>query len=349
MIRPRRTVEAMPRYDPPLEGRRGKLRLDFNENTRGPSPKVLEALASVTPEAIATYPEYKAAYGRFAAHFGVDPAGMLATNGTDEAIRVIFATYIEEGDTVVLSSPTYALFEIESALSGADVRRVMYNPDLSFPDRAFIEAARGARMAVVVTPNNPTGTAVGIDTIRALAETCEIVLVDEAYYDFNGVSALPLLAEYDNIIVTRTFSKAYGLAGMRLGFAFASPDTISTLRKVASPYSVNTLVLACALATLDDQAYIDAYIDEIRASRTRLIEGLRALGYETFDSCANFVVCRVGPDATDVARSLEARGILVRDRSSYPLLEGCIRISVGTHENTAQVLAAMGEIRRERS
>ena len=347
MIEPKRPVATMPRYDPPLEGRRDKLRLDFNENTRGPSPNVLKALAQIRPEDISTYPEYGAAYDYFAEFFEVDRTNLLATNGTDEAIRVIFGTYIGEGDRVVLPEPTYALFDLESAYAGADVVKVPYNKDLTFSREATLAAAKGARMTVVVTPNNPTGTAVPLDDMRELAKRSEIVLVDEAYFDFHKVSAIPLIEEYDNIIVTRTFSKAYGLAGMRLGFAIAAPGVIRTLRKVASPYSVNTIVLKCAIATLEDRTYVSDYIDEVIISRKRLIEGLRRLGYHTFDSEANFVVCRVGPDASLVAKKLASRGILVRDRSSYPLLEGCIRISAGTVEDTQRVLAAMAEIQEE--
>ncbi len=347
MINPKKTVAAMPRYDPPLEGRRDKLRLDFNENTRGPSPNVFKALAAIKPEDIATYPEYGAAYDYFARFFGVKRECLLATNGTDEAIRVIFGTYIGQGDKVVLPSPTYALFDLESAFAGADVVKVPYNEDLTFPRDAMLAAAEGARMVVVVTPNNPTGSAVALDDIRELAKRSEIVLVDEAYFDFHKVSALPLLEEYDNILVTRTFSKAYGLAGMRLGFVIASQDAIHTIRKVASPYSVNTIVLKCAMATLDDINYISEYIEEVIISRKKLIEGLRRLGYQVFDSEANFVVCRIGDDASLVARELESRGILVRDRSSYPLLEGCIRISAGTIDDTQRVLETMADIRGE--
>ncbi len=347
MINPKKTVAAMPRYDPPLEGRRGKLRLDFNENTRGPSPNVFKALASIKPEDIATYPEYGGAYKYFARFFGVERGCLLATNGTDEAIRVIFGTYVGPGEKVVLPSPTYALFDLESAFAGADVVKVPYNEDLTFPRDAMLAAAEGARMVVVVTPNNPTGSAVALDDIRELATRSEIVLVDEAYFDFHKISALPLLEEYDNILVTRTFSKAYGLAGMRLGFIIASQDTIRTLRKVASPYSVNTIVLRCAMATLDDTHYTTDYIDEVIISRKKLIEGLRRLGYKAFDSDANFVVCRIGDDASRVATELEKRGILVRDRSTYPLLEGCIRISAGTIGDTQRVLGAMADIRGE--
>lgn len=335
----------MPRYDPPLEGRRDKLRLDFNENTRGPSPNVFKALASIRPEDIATYPEYRDAYEYFSRFFGVGRECLLATNGTDEAIRVIFGTYVGEGDKVVLTSPTYALFDLESAYAGASVVKVAYNEDLTFPRESMLKAAEGARMVVVVTPNNPTGTPVGLDDIRELARRSEIVLVDEAYFDFHKVSAIPLLEEFSNIIITRTFSKAYGLAGMRLGFVIAPGEIISTLRKVASPYSVNTIVLKCAMATLDDTKYISDYIDEVIISRSRLIEGLRRMGYQVFDSKANFVICRIGDDASRVAKELEARGILVRDRSSYPLLEGCIRISAGTVSDTQRVLEAMDDIR----
>ncbi len=344
MISPKKNVQAMSRYDPPLEGRRDKLRLDFNENTRGPSPRVLEVLGSLTPEIISTYPEYDDAYDYFAKSFALDRSRLLACNGTDEAIRIIFNTYIGEGDTIVLPTPTYALFGIESTLAGAEIKEVFYNKDLSFPSSEVIAASEGARMVVMVNPNNPTGTAVENDTIREVAKRAEIVLVDEAYYEFNQRTALSLLDKYDNIIVTRTFSKVYGLAGLRLGLVMAHPSTISTLRKVASPYSVNSLSLLCAKATLEDMDYINAYIKEVMASRTQLIEGIRALGITAYDSRANFVVCRFGDNAKIIDEELRKRGILVRDRSSYPLLEGCLRIGVGTPQQTRTVLSAIEDI-----
>jgi len=337
----------MPRYDPPLEGRRDKLRLDFNENTQGPSPKALEVLKNVTPEMLSTYPEYKDAYVFFARHWGVDSANILATNGTDEAIRIIFNTFIGEGDVVVLPAPSYALFELESILFGADIRRVYYNDDLSFPTGRMIEASRGAKLVVVVNPNNPTGTSVPLEAIARIAQEAELVLVDEAYSEFNRTTALPLLEDHDNIILTRTFSKAFGLAGLRLGFAISTPEVISTLKKVASPYSVNTLALACAKATLTDRDYISRYVDEVIEARGELISGLRELGFDVFDSDANFVVCRIGDDAKAYAAALRDRGILVRDRSSYPLLKGCIRMGVGTKEQVRTLLEVLGKIQEE--
>lgn len=345
MIRPRKTVEEMPRYDPPLEGRRDKLRLDFNENTQGPSPKALEVLRNATPEMLSTYPEYADAYGFFARHWGVDISNILATNGTDEAIRIIFNTFINEGDVVVLPAPSYALFELESVLFGADIRRVYYNDDLSFPVERMAEAAKGAKLVVVVNPNNPTGTSVPQDAIARIASEAELVLVDEAYSEFNKTTALPLLEEMKNIILTRTFSKAFGLAGLRLGFAISSPEIISTLKKVASPYSVNTLALACAMATLKDNDYIARYVDEVIEARAELIEGLKEMGFDVFDSEANFVVCRIGKDAGAYAAALREQGILVRDRSSYPLLEGCIRMGVGTRDQVRTLLDALKGIK----
>jgi len=344
MINPKKRVQDMPYYDPPLEGRRSLMRLDFNENTRGPSPKAMDVLRNAGPELLSAYPEYSKAYERFSSYYGLDKDCILASNGTDESIRLIYNAYVGEGDRVVLPVPTFAIFESESRLQGADLEKVPYNKDLSFPENRLIEQCEDAQLTIIVNPNNPTGTSADISVIEKAVWRSELVLVDEAYAQFSKRTSLDLVKEYDNIIVTRTFSKACGLAGLRLGLAFASPEIISTLKKVSSPYSANALAIECACATLDDDEYVASYIDEVKKSRERLTKGLADLGLTPFRSDANFVLCKVGKDVKSVVGALREKGVLVRDRSSYELLEGCLRIGAGTMEETEYVLSALKDI-----
>ncbi|MBN1786072.1 MAG: histidinol-phosphate transaminase [Candidatus Methanofastidiosa archaeon] len=341
MIEPKRFVRDAKCYVPPMEGRRGKIRLDFNENTWGPSPKVMERLRTLSSEIISTYPEYQKAYDLFSEKFGIDRSRMLVTNGSDEAIRLTYNAYISPGDKVVIPVPTFAIFGLEAELFGANAVEVPYNKDLSFPEDEVIEASEGARMTIVVTPNNPTGTSASLDAIESIAQRSEVVFVDEAYHEFKGISALPLIEDYDNIIVTRTFSKAYGLAGLRVGLVFANEGIIDTLRKVVSPYSVNSIAIECAMAAMQDQGYMRSCVERIIQSRERLASGLRSLGFKVFDSDANFIICDLGKEHKRVVELLKGEKILIRDRSGDRLLENCIRLSAGTMEETEKLLEAL--------
>ncbi|MHC1605523.1 MAG: histidinol-phosphate transaminase [Candidatus Methanofastidiosia archaeon] len=344
MIEPKKYIQKIPLYDPPLEGRKEKLRLDFNENTVGPSPKVAEVLKRIDPQIISSYPEYNRAYTFFSKFYNIEKGNILATNGTDEAIQLIFDAYVSPGDKVVIPTPTFAIFKLEASLAEATTKEIMYNKDLSFPVEGTINASQDAKLTIIVNPNNPTGSAVDQKIIEKIISSARLVLVDEAYFDFYKKTSLPLVKEYDNIIVTRTFSKAYGLAGLRLGLAFASEDIISTLKKVSSPYSVNSLALECGIAALKDQNYLNKYVEESVASREILKKELEKMGLVVFNSNANFVVCRFGKNASRIAKKLKEKGILVRDRSSYPLLEGCLRIGAGTIKQTEAFITALKKI-----
>lgn len=317
-----------------MEGRRDKIRMDFNENTIGPSPKVMEKLRNLTPNMLSTYPEYDVAYDMFSERFGVDKSKILVTNGSDEAIRITYNTYISGGDKVVIPTPTFAIFNLEAALYGADVVEVPYNKDLSFPEKAAIESSKGARMAIVVTPNNPTGTSASLEAIEEMAKMAELVFVDEAYCEFNDTSAIPLIEKYDNVIVAHTFSKAYGLAGLRMGLVFANENIISTLKKVISPYSVNTLAIECAMTALDDQDHMRYCVREILGARDYIASELRSFGFKVYDSDANFIICDLGGEHDRVVDILDSNGILIRDRTEGGILTNCIRLSAGTMEES---------------
>jgi histidinol-phosphate aminotransferase len=333
-------------YSPPTGGRRGKLRLDFNENTVGCSPRVIEFLRrSLQPDGLAVYPEYTGARPALAAFFGVEPDQLLLSNGTDEAIQVIVNTYVDDGEDVLLLKPSYAMYRFYCELAGAAIREIDYRPGgLAFPFEELLAAIRPSTKAILIAnPNNPTGTGIGLEEIEAIltAAPRAAVLIDEAYFEFCGVTALPLLNRAANLFVSRTFSKVYGMAAMRLGCVFSQAANIAYLHKAQSPYSVNALAAAAAAEAVRDTAYIRGYVAEVLASRELLYQGFERLGIPYFRSQANFVLFQAGARAIEIRDKLRDRSVLVRDRSYE--LEGCVRVTAGTREQTEQFLAALGE------
>ncbi|OGS36627.1 MAG: histidinol-phosphate transaminase [Elusimicrobia bacterium RIFOXYB2_FULL_49_7] len=335
-------------YSPPLEGRRNFIRLDFNENSRGCSPAILEALKHVTLQDIATYPEYGTLYEHLAGFLGIPREYMVVTNASDEGIQLIFQTFLEAGSRLVLPVPTFAMFTFYAELLDLRIERVPYLPDLSFPEETVLQALTlDTKALVLVNPNNPTGTPIRHDYIIDILERMKdrLVLVDEAYVEFNGESALDLLDRYDNLVILRTFSKAFGMAGLRLGVVFSCPENIRHLSKAHSPYSISALTVKLALAALEDTDSVTGYIADVRKSKARLGEALAAMNIPTYPSAANFLLARFGEACTRVENELRKRGILVRNFSHAPLLDGCLRITAGTPEQTDKLIAALKELK----
>jgi histidinol-phosphate aminotransferase len=333
-------------YSPPTAGREGKLRLDFNENTVGCSPRVLAALKrAVSREKLAVYPEYGEARQRIAGFFGVSAGEMALTNGTDEAIQVLINTFVEPGERLVLLAPSYAMYRFYAELAGAEIVAVPYGSPDVFPREALLGALAGdVRAVLIANPNNPTGTAIDLDVIRRILEGAPTtaVLIDEAYFEFCGITALGLLAEYPNLFVSRTFSKVYGMAGLRLGCLFSQGENILWLQKAQSPYSVNVAALLAATAAIQDQEYIRTYVAEAIDSRRLLCEALDAMGVRHYPSAGNFVLAQFGARSAEVRDRLRDRGVLVRDRSYE--IAGCVRITVGRKSQLRTLLAALREI-----
>ncbi len=332
VLTPRDAVLRMTPYSPPTAARADKLRLDFNENTVGCSPKVIEFLKENLHSASLTiYPEYTDAKRELAAFFHVAEAELLLTNGTDEAIQVLVNTYVDDGDEVLLMRPSYAMYRFYSELAGATVLEVDYNAhDLSFPVEKFLAAIRPATRAILIAnPNNPTGTAIPLQAIERIlaAAPNAAVLVDEAYFEFSGLTTLNRLAEYANLFVSRTFSKVYGMAAMRCGCLFSQAANVSFLHKAQSPYSVNMLAALAARAAVRDTDYVAAYVKEVIAARELIYEGLAQLGIHYYRSEANFVLFDAGDRAIEIRDRLRAHGILIRDRGYE--IAGCVRVTVG--------------------
>jgi histidinol-phosphate aminotransferase len=346
MLKARLAVQNLKAYRPPLSGRNGLLRLDFNENTQGPSPRVLHRLRELGAEHLSRYPE-RAPVERLIAEFlQVDSQEVLLTNGVDEAIHLLCQTYLEGDDEALVVVPTFALYELLAASTGAHVIPVPALADFRLPTESLLERIRPAtRLLAIANPNNPTGAVASpSDLLRvARAAAHAAVLVDEAYFEFYGQTLLHEIRGLPNLFVARTFSKAYGMAGLRVGVLVGPERQMIMVRKAASPYNVNAVALACLPAALEDQTCVEQYAAEVRRGRQRLEATLRSLGIRYWPSQANFVLADFGSCAQTFVAEMASRGILVRDRSSDPGCQGCVRITVGTQEQMDRLLATLEE------
>lgn len=347
MPEPRAAVVRMAPYSPPTSGRNGKLRLDFNENTVGCSPRVIEHLVSkLSAERLTVYPEYEATRAALASYFGVPESEFLLTNGTDEAIQVLVNTYVDDGDEVLVLHPSYAMYKFYSEVAGAEVRELPYRaPSLAFPFEELLSAIKPKTKAILLSnPNNPTGTAFGLQETRAILERAPqaAVLVDEAYFEFYGVTGLPLIAEFPNLFVSRTFSKAFGMAALRIGCLFSQARNVTYCRKAQSPYSVNLLAAIAVQAAVADPEYVREYARQGLSARALLMEGFRKRSIEYFDSQGNFVLFRAGERSIEIRDALREKGVLVRDRSYE--IPGCVRVTAGTPEQAERFLRALDEV-----
>jgi histidinol-phosphate aminotransferase len=345
MLSPRKAVRNLPIYHPPLGGRTG-LRLDFNENTVGCSPRVLARLRSIDFEALARYPEREPVERVVAGYMETRPDELLLTNGVDEAIHLVSETYLEPGDEVLLVVPTFSMYEIFAAATAARITKIPAGQDFAFPtDEILRRVSAKTRLIAVANPNNPTGAVATSSDLLLVAQSAPnaALLIDEAYFEFHGETLLGRWRECPNIFVARTFSKTYGLAGLRAGLLMGSGEQMGAVRRVASPYNVNSVALACLPEALADQSYVHKYVAEVCAGRDRLQAELQALGIPFLPSRANFVLMCLGTFNSAFTGRMRERGILVRDRSRDPGCEGCVRITLGSTEQTERLLQALRE------
>ena len=346
MLEARGAVKKLHAYRPPLAGRQG-LRLDFNESTIGCSPRVLAQLRSLDAETLARYPAREPLESEVGDFLGLDAAQVLLTNGVDEAIHLLCSTYLEPGDDAIIVVPTFAMYAIFAQAQGARLVQVLSGENFAFPlDEVLSRISQRTRLIAVANPNNPTGVAVACDILLRVARAAPqaAVLVDEAYFEFHQETILNHPAQPANLFVARTFSKAYGLAGLRLGILAGDSAQMAMVRRSASPYNVNAVALAVLPEALRDQEYVKNYVAEVQHSRGLLERELRTLGLKYWSSRANFVLVRVGPAHTEFIQALRTHGILVRDRNSDPGCEGCVRLTVGSGEDMRTLIEALGGV-----
>jgi histidinol-phosphate aminotransferase len=346
-------VEHLQAYSAPLEGRRGLLRLDFNENTVGPSPRVVEALRAIPAEAIAIYPEYDGLREAVVANLsapradgtpplaqplGPDQIGLF--NGVDAAIHAIFHAYGDRCETLLTTSPTFGYYTPCARMQGMAIEAIPYEgPEFAFP----LEAIRTVlldephpRLLLICNPNNPTGTRLAPAAIVELAAAAPhaLVVVDELYEAFTGDSVLPLtdFAATPNLVVLRSLAKTAGLAGLRIGFAIGAAPVIERIGRVTGPYDINSFAVTAAFAALADQPYTDAYVAEVRRARDWLVERLREADVRHHAAGGNYLLLWPRNPAAAVEVRLRQAGILVRSMAGKPLIEGSLRVSIGTSE-----------------
>jgi len=342
MIRPRKAVERLQKYRPPLEGRAGKLRLDFNENTVGCAPGVVRALRrALNPDWLSRYPEYEEGRAVLAEYFGVSKDEMLISNGVDDAIKLICDTFVDPGDKLVVPAPTFPIYQFFQNVAGGRTALVRYDENLRLPVERILDAINSrTRWVALANPNNPTGTMIPKGDLRAILEAAPrtLVLVDEAYFDFSGSTVLSWINKFPNLAVSRTFSKAFGLAGLRIGFLFANRELLGLLRRAHAVFAVNSLAVACALEAIQHEDYVRRYAKMVQTNRALLCRRLDRIGVTYAPSAANFVFIRVGSKAPEIARRLREQDILVRDWSYDPHLKGYLRITIGTGAQTRRLI-----------
>jgi histidinol-phosphate aminotransferase len=342
-LRARKTVENLKEYHPPLGGRDG-LRLDFNENVGGCSPRVLAKLRSMSSETLNKYPEREPGERAMAEYLGIKPAQTLLTNGVDEGIHILAETYLEADDEALIAVPTFSMYEIYALATQAKVLTVQAAEDFRFPTEELLKTVTPkTKLICIANPNNPTGAAVPrLEIERILREVPNAaVLIDEAYFDFYGQTMFDAIGKCDNLFVARTFSKAFGLAGFRMGVLAGSEAQMKMVRRVASPYNVNGVALECLPEALADREFVDSYVAQVKRGRARLESFYEERGILYWKSDANFVLGYFGDFRVPFVQEMRKRGILVRDRNSDPGCAGCVRITLGTDEQTEQLLTTL--------
>lgn len=322
----------------------GLIKLNANENPYPPSPHVATAISEAASN-LRLYPDSTSEACRNAAArlYGVRPGEVMFTNSSDEMLRILCQSCLDPGDRVACFEPTFPYYLTLAAVQGAECLRIPFPDDYRFPPLPDLSRVK---LVFLPNPNAPSGTVFPERDIRTLLESAPdaLVVVDEAYADFSGTTSIPLLEDYPHLVVTRTFSKSYSLAGLRVGVGIARESVLRELDKVRDYYNMDRLAQAAAVAALEDQPHLQTHVRQIVTQRERLTAGLREMGVHVWPSGANFILARFStPTAPDVLAMLRARGILVRYWNA-PRLDDCLRITIGSEEQTDRVLDAFREI-----
>jgi histidinol-phosphate aminotransferase len=342
----------MNKYQKPAEMYAG-LRLHQNENTGGCSPRVLEALASLRADEVSVYPPYEAVTALCAQYLNVDPDRLSLVNGLDEGIMALAVGYLRPSPAglipeAIIPEPAFEIFAFDTEVVGGRPVRVKPRRDFSFPLDAVLEAITPSTRVVFLTnPNNPTGATVPLEAIRTIARRVPpgaVVFVDEAYAEFSGSTFIPELPAFPNVIVGRTFSKAFGLAGIRIGAVTGDPAALEPIRLAVPVYSVNIAAVAALRAALADYAYVEGYLRQVEESKALLYRACDRFGIEYWKSAANFVLVRAGARTEALVQAAAAHGIYLRDRSTEAGCQGCVRITAGVVQHTQRVIDVMNEV-----
>lgn len=326
------------------------LRLHLNENVGGCSPAVLRAVRALDETSMATYPTYERATGRCAEHLGVPPDEVLLTNGLDDGIMAACVAAARERVTVpesIVVEPAFDMYAACTDATGGRVATIRPRPDLAFPiDELLAAIGPATRLVFLTSPNNPTGHLIDPEAIDRIAEAARhaTVFLDEAYGDFGGTTFIGRRADHPNVLVGRTFAKAYGLAALRIGAVVGDPERLAELRRSVTPYGVNICAMVGLEAALRDREHVERYVSDVRRSRRLLYDACTRWRVQYWESAANFVLVKIGARASEVVRALAGRGIFIRDRSAEPGCDGCVRITTGRVQDTEACIAALDDI-----
>jgi histidinol-phosphate aminotransferase len=341
----RENIEKAKGYEPGFQPKQTDvLKLNTNENPYPPSPKVLEVLAEIKSEQLRRYPDPVGEQFRQAAAklHGVSTDNIMCCNGGDELLTLAFRAFCDENRPVAYPVPTYSLYPVLANLQNCKAIEVPFDPEFNLPPKL---AAAGAALTIVCNPNAPSGTFIPVSKLASLADELNgVLLIDEAYIDFAEDNCLTLVADFDNVIILRSMSKGYGLAGLRFGYAVAPPDLVAGLMKVKDSYNVNAVAIALATAAIKDQRYFRKNVETIKKQRKRLTEQLRALNFDVLESCTNFLLAKSKQGkAGEIYDKLVQRNVYVR-YFDLPALSDKLRITVGTGEQNDKLVSALKEI-----
>jgi len=341
----RDNIEGLQGYAPGFQPKEADVvKLNTNENPYPPSPKVTEALGSLSAERLRRYPdplgeEFRQAAG---AVNGVGADHIICCNGGDDLLTIAFRAFCDENRPVAYPVPTYSLYPVLARLQKCERIEVPFDEEFNLPAKL---AGTGAALTIVCNPNAPSGSFVRVEELASLAdELSGVLLIDEAYVDFADGNCTELVKDFDNVIVLRSMSKGYSLAGIRFGYGIAQPGLIEGLMKVKDSYNVDAVAIAVAAAAIKDREYFKQCIGKVKAERSRMVERLRALGFDVPASQSNFMLARYKDgDAAGVYEELAKQNIYIR-HFPYPGLADKLRITIGTAEQNDKLLAALKEI-----
>lgn len=336
-------IRQMRTYNPPIE-QRAKfegLRLDFNERLAPLPEKVLVAIKNFDPQSFMIYPSYGDLVKKIAKYAQVDADSLMITNGSDQGMELIFRTFVSAGDKVVIPSPSFAMFYQVAQVQGAEIIKPKYKADGSFPfEKVIALLKQKPKLVIICNPNNPTGTLLSLEKIEAILRAADdtIVYVDEAYFEFSGVTATDFIKKYQNLFITRTFSKAFGLAALRVGYLMSCKVNIDEMLKVRGPYDINQIAKVAAEASLETLPELKKYCDEVMNKAKPLVEKFfREKGVAYCPSEANFIYFK--EPFAGFSEKLEGNGILIR-----PQADGYARVTIGTIKQMQQFVEIFNQI-----
>ena len=344
----RENVEKAKGYEPGFQPKDSTVvKLNTNENPYPPSPVVLKALAEISPEQLRRYPDPMGnAFRQAAAEVnGVQPENIMCCNGGDELLKMALQAFCDENRPVAYPVPTYSLYPVLARLQNCRAVEIPFDNEFNLPPKL---AGAGAALTIICNPNAPSGSFINVNELASLAgEVSGILLIDEAYVDFAEKDCTALVKDFDNVIILRSMSKGYSLAGIRFGYAIAKPDLIAGLVKLKDSYNVDAVAIAVAAAAVRDQDYFRKTVEKIKAERKRLTKQLRSLDFDVRDSSSNFVLAKCkNSSAAAIYEKLTRRNIFVR-YFTYQGLEDKLRITIGTPEQNDKLLSALKEILKE--